>query len=339
LYLENINKSFGSNHVLKGISMQISEGEFVSLLGSSGCGKTTLLKLIAGLEVPDEGSIFIGGDCCDNVPARKRGAVIVFQDYGLFPHMTVSQNIEFGLVARKEPRSVRAEKVLNMLEVMQISEKATSYPHELSGGQKQRVALARACVLEPNVLLLDEPFSNLDTSLKDVMREFVSSLHRKLGITTILVTHDKEEAFMLSQRVAVIIDGELRQFDTPKQIYYRPNSMQVSDFIGEANYIRGIVRDGVFSCFFGCFEAREHPDGEAYLMLRYDQIVFDRTGSVPYQILEKKFRGRTTTYSIVTKCDPITVLNINSQDNSLQPETMTSIGIKATVGTGCILSK
>jgi len=262
LQVKDIYKAFGDNKVLNGVSLDIEQGAFVSLLGPSGCGKTTLLKVIAGLEVPESGSIFINGTCCDELPARKRGAVIVFQDYGLFPHMTVTQNIAFGLVAQKKEKSEREQKISHMLDVMQISEKANSYPHELSGGQKQRVALARACVLEPNVLLLDEPFSNLDTGLRDVMREFVQELQRKLGITTVLVTHDKEEAFMLSQKVAVIFDGSVQQYDTPIEIYTRPKTKQVSDFIGEANYIDGAFDGKYFCCPFGKFETSSAQNGK-----------------------------------------------------------------------------
>ena len=335
--IENINKHFGDNHVLKDISLDVAEGEFVSILGPSGCGKTTLLKLIAGLEAQSGGSIFIGGVCCDNIPARKRGAVIVFQDYGLFPHMTVTGNIEFGLTARKENRALRAKKVAHMLDVMQIGDKASSYPHELSGGQKQRVALARACVLEPSILLLDEPFSNLDAGLRDVMREFVLKLQRELGITTILVTHDKEEAFMLSQRVAVMLEGRLQQFDTPQQIYSRPLSVQVADFIGEVNYVGGTVSNGVFSCFLGNFDASGKPDGDAYLMLRYDHIEFDSSSGLPCRILDKKFRGRTTTYHVVTQQEPVTELTLNSPEDTLLQNS--PVFIKVSAGAGCILKK
>jgi iron(III) transport system ATP-binding protein len=315
LRIENVSKSFGANSVLRNISLSIDGGEFVSLLGPSGCGKTTLFKLIAGLQTPDSGSIFIGGACCDHVPARKRGAVIVFQDYGLFPHMTVTQNIEFGLMARKMSRTERAAKSANMLELVQLGEKARCYPHELSGGQKQRVALARACVLEPNVLLLDEPFSNLDTNLKEVMREFVLSLQHTLKITTILVTHDKEEAFMTSQRVAVIFDGSIQQFDTPLQIYSNPLTRQVADFIGEANYIEGTVYGGVFTCPLGHFDAAGQMDGAAQMMLRYGQIVLGRSSGVPCTVIEKKYKGCTTEYRVAAGGQRLT---LNSGDNNFE---------------------
>jgi iron(III) transport system ATP-binding protein len=314
--------------------MRIEEGEFVSVLGPSGCGKTTLLKLIAGLEVPDSGSVFMGGNCCDHIPARKRGAVIVFQDCGLFPHMTVTQNIEFGLMAKKISRAERAQKSARMLDLMQLGDKAVCYPGELSGGQKQRVALARACVLEPNALLLDEPFSSLDTSLKDVTYEFVVMLQRTLKITTILVTHDKKEAFMLSQRVAVISDGRIQQFDTPQRIYNHPLTRQAADFIGEANYIDGNVSDGVFICPLGKFDAAGCHNGSAQLMLRYDQIVLERTNGFPCTILEKIYKGGTTTYRITVMGYCLTV---NSYDNGFEPGQ--EAFVRPAADAGCVWNK
>ena len=335
LYLDSLCKSFGNNLVLGDISMRIEKGEFVSLLGPSGCGKTTLLKLIAGLEAPDSGSIFIDGVCCDNVPARKRGAVMVFQDYGLFPHMTVKQNIEFGLRARKIPRVERAVKIANMLELMQLSEKSSFCPSELSGGQKQRVALARACILDPKVLLLDEPFSNLDTNLKDAIYDFVLMLQRKLGITTIFVTHDKEESFMLSQRVAVILDGRIQQFDTPEQIYSKPRTRQVADFIGEVNYIKGNVSDGFFVCNFGRFDAAGRPNGAALLILRYDDFVLDSSNGFSCAILEKKYKGRTTTYRVEVNDREKIQFSFNSYDSNFEPGQ--EVFVRIVAGAGCIL--
>jgi iron(III) transport system ATP-binding protein len=276
----------------------------------------------------------MGGRCCDHIPARKRGAVIVFQDCGLFPHMTVTQNIEFGLVAKKISRAERAAKSARMLDLMQLGDKAACYPGELSGGQKQRVALARACVLEPNALLLDEPFSSLDTSLKEVTYELVVMLQRTLKITTILVTHDKKEAFMLSQRVAVISNGRIQQFDTPQRIYNNPLTRQVADFIGEANYIDGNVSDGVFICPLGQFDAAGCHDGSAQLMLRYDQIVLECTNGFPCTILEKIYKGGTTTYRITVMGYCLTV---NSYDNGFEPGQETFV--RPAADAGCIWNK
>ena len=356
LQVKDIYKAFSDDQVLNGVFLDIEQGAFVSLLGPSGCGKTTLLKVIAGLEVPESGSIFINGTCCDDLPARKRGAVIVFQDYGLFPHMTVAQNIAFGLVAQKKEKSERDQKISHMLDVMQISEKANSYPHELSGGQKQRVALARACILEPNVLLLDEPFSNLDTGLRDVMREFVQELQRKLGITTILVTHDKEEAFMLSQKVAVIFDGLVQQYDTPIEIYTRPKTKQISDFIGDANYIDGALQGKYFECPFGKFEAHGiqnrsietvdiqkcepniEQNDKAKLMVRYDQFQMetscelDTANAVKCEILEKTFKGRVTTYRTKPLEGLDAEIRINTSNANFEQGDKVFVTVKAGAG-------
>ena len=312
--------------------MEISAGEFVSILGPSGCGKTTLLKIIAGLEMQDSGHILINGASVDCVAARKRGAVIVFQDYGLFPHMTVKQNIEFGLLAQKMGKTERTKKSASMLETMQITDKGKHYPRELSGGQRQRVALARACVLEPNVLLLDEPFSSLDTALKDVMREFVANLHQELGITTVLVTHDKEEAFMLSERVAVLLEGRLQQFDTPTQIYRQPKSIGVADFIGEANYVNGTVKDGVLSCILGEFAAGGVSEGEARLMLRYDQLVFSDNDGTVGSIVDKKYKGRMTTYTLKVQDECEATLKLNGVRSDLEIGDVVRIKAQADAG-------
>jgi len=332
VHIKNISKSFDGEAVLKDIDMKINVGEFVSILGPSGCGKTTLLRIIAGLETQDNGQIFINDACADQLAARKRGAVIVFQDYGLFPHMTVKQNIEFGLLAQKVSKIERGKRSSLMLEVMQIADKGNHYPRELSGGQKQRVALARACILEPNVLLLDEPFSSLDTALKESMRDFVSKLHKELGITTVLVTHDKEEAFMLSERVAVFLEGRLQQFDTPAQIYHQPKSIQVADFIGEVNYIKGTVKNGSLSCFLGEFVADHISDNEARLMLRYDQLILTENDGVPALILDKKYKGKTTTYTLSIQAESDVVLKLDSSLNEIEVGSLVKIKAQADAG-------
>jgi iron(III) transport system ATP-binding protein len=317
--------------------MHVKEGEFVSLFGPSGCGKTTLLKLIAGLELPDSGSVYIDGVCCNRMPARKRETVMVFQDYGLFPHMTVKQNVEFGLYARKVSQAERSAKSAGLLELMQLGDQEECYPNELSGGQQQRVALARACVLEPRVLLLDEPFSSIDAGLKDAMYELILMLQGKLKITTVFVTHDKEEAFMLSQRVAVIFGGCIQQFDTPRQIYANPRTRQVADFTGEVNYMPGNVSNGFFTCALGRFAADCHADGAAHLLLRYDQIALERTGGFPCTVTEKKYKGRTTTYSVETEGVEKIFLKLNSPDSGFEPGEEACI--RVIDGPGCIFQE
>ena len=209
--LLKVSKSYGEKEVLKDIEIEIKDGELISLVGPSGCGKTTLLKIIAGLDEPTKGSILFNGRNVTEVEASKRNAIIVFQDYRLFPHMTVHENIEFGLKVRNIDKEMRTKQVKEMLELTQLVGLERSYPFQISGGQKQRAALARALIVKPGVLLLDEPFSNLDTVLREDMREFVLKLHKELKFTAVLVTHDKAEAFMMADRVAVLIDGELQK--------------------------------------------------------------------------------------------------------------------------------
>ncbi|KZL90277.1 ABC transporter ATP-binding protein [Clostridium magnum] len=254
LQMKNLNKSFDDIKVLKDINFFIADGEIVSLLGESGCGKSTTLKIIAGLIEPDSGDIILDEASILNVQAEKRKTVIVFQDHLLFPHLNIEDNIGFGLKMAGIKKSIRKNKVAEIVSLLKLQGLEKRYPKELSGGQRQRVALGRALAIEPKVLLLDEPFSNLDIRLREEMRELVLGIQRKLGITTILVTHDKEEALMMSDKIAVMIDGEIPQFDTPENIYEKPVSSSVADFFGEKNYIEGSVKNGIFECKFGSFQ-------------------------------------------------------------------------------------
>jgi len=225
--IENISKSY-EKPVVQGISLQINHGEFVTLLGPSGCGKTTLLRMIAGLEIPDHGKIAVGketffsSDSKINVSPHKRNMGFVFQSYALWPHMTVEENVGFSLKVRGVKSEERKAKVAEALKLIAMEDLSHRYPSELSGGQQQRVALARAIAQEPQVMLLDEPLSNLDAKLRDQMRKELKKLHEKLGLTMIYVTHDKTEALELSTRMAIIDHGRLVQFDTPAQVLKNP---------------------------------------------------------------------------------------------------------------------
>ncbi len=270
--LKNLSKTFENKEVLKNINLIVNEGEMVSLLGPSGCGKTTTLKIIAGLFSPDCGDILFGEKSIVNIPVEKRGAVIVFQDYLLFPHMTVEENIAFGLKMAKVKKDKRITRVKEMTQLVQLEGHEKKYPGELSGGQRQRVAIARALAIEPKVLLLDEPFSNLDTRLRESMRNFVCNIQKKMGITTILVTHDKEEALMASDRIAVMLDGEIKQFGSPREIYETPNSKLVADFFGEKNYLKGEVKNGFFQCSLGEFKTNFNKYTRAIAMIKPEEI-------------------------------------------------------------------
>lgn len=235
---KQLNKSYGDAPVLQDISMTVPDGSFTVLLGPSGSGKTTLLHCVAGILAPDSGSILFDGVPVDDVPAHKRNAVLVDQGVTLFPHMTVEQNIGFGLLMRGEKKAAIRKKVEELVRLVELEGHEKKHPSELSGGQMQRVALARALAVEPNVLLLDEPFSKLDIGLRSSMQTFVRNLVSGMGITTIMVTHDAGEALSMADRVAVLLDTKIVQYDTPETVYERPASRAVSDFFGERNYVQ-----------------------------------------------------------------------------------------------------
>ncbi len=233
--LANIEKNFGTYHALRNLSCKIKEGEFFSLLGPSGSGKTTLLRTIAGFEQSNHGTIMIAGRSMQNVPPNKRPTNMVFQSYAIFPHMTVAQNVAYGLRSQRLPKSDIADMVDAELTKVGLADYGERAAHALSGGQRQRVALARALILKPKVLLLDEPLSALDRKLREEMQSELRHLQRSLGITFVLVTHDQEEALTMSDRVAVMFEGQIAQLDTPQALYLRPATKQVAEFLGAMN--------------------------------------------------------------------------------------------------------
>lgn len=233
--LKGVSKSYGDYQALQETSLQIQNGEFITLLGPSGCGKTTMLRLISGLEKPDTGKIFINGVDATNFPPEKRHMNMVFQSYALFPHMTVYDNVAFGLRCKKISEAEVKERVTEVLKTVKLEQLAERKPNQLSGGQQQRVAIARAVVNQPIVLLLDEPLSALDYNLRKKMQIELKQLQRKLGITFIFVTHDQEEALSMSDRLAIMDEGRIEQLGTPKDVYEEPNCLYVAEFIGETN--------------------------------------------------------------------------------------------------------
>ena len=243
LVLKNIGKNFGSFRAVDDFSLELASGEFVSLLGPSGCGKTTTLRMIAGFMPPTTGTIEIDGQVISSpsgvVPPERRGMSMIFQSYAIWPNMTVGENVGFGLEVRKLPRAEVNRRVDRILEVVQMGALKGRYPSELSGGQQQRVALARAIVVEPEVLLLDEPLSNLDANLREEMRFEIRRLHDKFKITTVYVTHDQSEAMVTSDRIAVMNQGRIEQVDDPHTLYTRPKTRFVAGFIGRTNFIEG----------------------------------------------------------------------------------------------------
>ena len=238
LQLNGIRKSFDDTEVLKGIDLQIARGEFITLLGASGCGKTTTLRIIAGLEAPDEGTVMLEGQDITSLEPNKRSVNTVFQNYALFPHMNVAENIGYGLKLKKMSKDQIALKVKESLKLVQLEGFEKRMPDQLSGGQRQRVAIARAIVNEPKVLLLDEPLGALDLKLRRQMQLELKKLQKQLGITFIYITHDQEEAINMSDRIAVMNQGVLEQIGTPNEIYYHPRTSYVANFVGNANILR-----------------------------------------------------------------------------------------------------
>lgn len=241
LTLDSVTKTFSDAVAVQNVSFEAKSGEFISLLGPSGCGKTTTLSMIAGFQDVSSGAISIRGRRVETLPPEKRNTGMVFQDYALFPHMSVAENVSFGLRMRYVPKTEIQERVNKALSLVRMSGFVERKPSQLSGGQKQRVALARALVIEPDVLLLDEPFGALDRQLREQMQFELKSLQESIGITTVFVTHDQEEALLLSSRIAVINQGEIQQIGTPSEIYETPATTFVAQFIGKSNFIKGYV--------------------------------------------------------------------------------------------------
>ena len=302
LSLNNISVALSGKEILNSISLTVEDGALVSLLGVSGCGKSTLLKTIAGIITPSCGSVFLDGVCADRLPPHKRGTVIVFQDLRLFPHMTVAENIAFPLKMRGAAREEAERATRELLEKVQLEGFEGRKIREMSGGQMQRVALARALAAKPNILLLDEPFSNLDENLRQDMRKLVLKLQQDYRITTVLVTHDRQEALSMSDKIALMMHARILQFDTPENIYNVPDSRDVADFFGDAAYAEGIVEGNIFRCEIGEIRV-EKPDGRYQAMLRPGAVCVGRDGiEKNFQITEINYRGED--YGVVlTKKD------------------------------------
>ncbi|MCP3477580.1 ABC transporter ATP-binding protein [Bradyrhizobium sp. CCGUVB1N3] len=320
LALDRVGKQFGSQTVVDDFSLAVERGEFISFLGPSGCGKTTTLQMIAGFLEPSRGAIRLEGRDLTKVHPAKRGLGIVFQSYALFPHMTAAENVAFGLEMRGVPRDKRAERVRAALAMVGLAGFEERYPRRMSGGQQQRVALARALVIQPSVLLLDEPLSNLDAKLREEMQIELRQIQRTIGTTTILVTHDQNEAMSLSDRIVVMSQGKIEQIGTPQQTYERPASAFVSQFLGKTNDFAATVdrtaQPARLVAGSWHVPAPAGANGAVTISLRPERISFADTG-LAAKIVTRIFQGNHWLFQCETECGPAIVIRQN--DGTPQP--------------------
>ncbi|WP_309117360.1 ABC transporter ATP-binding protein [Saccharothrix sp.] len=303
LELRGLRKSFGGQPALAGLDLSLAEGELVSLLGPSGCGKTTALRIVAGFETADAGSVSVGGRDVTGVPANKRDMGMVFQAYSLFPNMTAAQNIAFGLRLRRSGN--RARRTSELLDLVGLGHLAGRYPHQMSGGQQQRVALARALAIEPRVLLLDEPLSALDAKVRVALRDEIRRIQTSLGMTTLFVTHDQEEALAVSDRVGVMSQGRLEQLDTPAVVYRNPASAFVAQFVGVTNTVHGVAEDGGVRVGAVRVEAEHEVDAgsDVKVIVRPEDIGIAQhsgqaNGALVGSVVTQSFLGAVTRVSV-----------------------------------------
>lgn len=291
--IENIEKSFGANPVLKGVNLDVDSGQLVSILGSSGCGKTTLLRIVAGLEKATSGHVYFGNEIQDQITVEKRAIAMVFQKALLFPSMTIGENVAFSLRASKNPPKDIEKKVAEMLELVKLPGFASRRPGELSGGQEQRVSLARALMRNPKVLLLDEPLSALDANLRVEMRNFIREIHDSFEMTTLFVTHDQEEAMAISDKIAFMESGVLEQYDIPESFVSTPESRKVAKFFGCRNIFNGILVGNTFETQFGTLELDSSHAQGSLLAARQEDLMISRVKT------KHSFEAKVTSWQFV----------------------------------------
>ena len=297
LEIQQVIKKYGGKSVLNDVSFDMKLGEFVSILGKSGSGKTTILKMIAGIIEPDRGEIFLLGKEISKVPTQKRNITMVFQEYLLFPHLNVAQNIDFSLKVRGIDKIERTKRMFELLELVQLGGMEKRFPHELSGGQKQRVAVARALISKPEILLLDEPFSSLDFNLRNEMCSFIKSIQRETKTTTIMVTHDREEAMKISDRIIIIDEGNIVQIDTPEELYNNPTNMFTAEFMGDINILK---EEGDFSYII-------RPEAMTISSIK-------KEGFAKSKVVEKTFLGSNIHYKILWENSFLDISSMNNNE-------------------------
>lgn len=310
LQLHNVSISYDGWTVVENLSMEICDGQISSMLGPSGAGKTTILKAIAGLLPIQSGVISIDDRVVNTVPADKRDTVLIFQKPLLFPHLNVEQNVGFGLKMQKKATSLARKKVENLLDITGLKGLEKRKTHQLSGGQQQRVALARGLVLEPSVLLLDEPLSNLDAQLRQQMRELIITVQEQTGTTMLFVTHDQAEALAISHRICLLLDGTLRQTGNPSELFYQPADQDVARFFGSTNILKGSIKNGLFTSPTTTLRTRLKDSRDAKAIIRPEDIrIHEAPGphSITADIISTRFEGSTTTLEVQTPSSHFTV--------------------------------
>lgn len=341
IHFRDIVKKYGKNVVIPGLDLEIREGEFFTLLGPSGCGKTTLLRMVAGFNSIEGGEILFNGKVINNLQPGKRNIGMVFQNYAVFPHMTVGKNVAFGLKNRGVPKDEIERRVDKVLKAVYIDNLKDRLPQNMSGGQQQRIALARAIVIEPDVLLMDEPLSNLDAKLRVEMRDVIRALQQKVGITTVYVTHDQEEAMAVSDRIAVMKDGVIQQVGTPRGIYHRPGNLFVSTFIGLSNILSGRLEakagqavlhmNGYAMPVAGLREGAAQGDMPVKVSVRpEDFVVSESADGIQGSIASSVFLGNSTHYTVALNSgETVMVMEESSEKDSLRVNDRVSLRIKA----------
>jgi len=341
LSFSGVRKTFGPTVALEGLDLDLHDGELVSLLGPSGCGKTTALRLAAGFERPDSGSVIVSGTNITSMPPHKRNMGMVFQSYSLFPNLTVAGNIEYGLRTRRMPKHEREQRVTEMLELVQLGRLATRYAHQISGGQQQRVALARALAIRPQVLLLDEPLSALDAKVRATLRDEIRRIQTELGITTLFVTHDQEEALAISDRVGVMSNGVLEQLGPPTEVYRHPTSAFVARFVGSMNELPAVVQGpdavSVGGQVVSTPAAAQHNAGEDVLFLVRPEDISLGNGDgkgLPGSVTARTFQGAATILGVrLDKIDSLVSVHMTgSAATHLSPGDRVNVLIDGTRG-------
>lgn len=330
--LENITKIYIDPKTKKefaavdNISLDIKPGSFVTLLGPSGCGKTTTLRMIAGFESPDSGEIYLGEQAINQLTPNKRDTAMVFQSYALLPHYNVFDNVAYGLKLRKVPKDEIKKRVMNMLDLVELTGMEERMTNQLSGGQQQRVALARALVMQPGVLLFDEPLSNLDAKLRVTMRTEIRKIQKRLGITAIYVTHDQAEAMSLSDEIILMNKGKIAQKGTPQNIYYKPNSEFVADFIGEVNFLEGIVKStendkAVVMVDGAVIEAESYEaikvGDSCKIVLRPESVTLQDEGKIPCEVILSTFMGAYQYYQVMVGNSMVKITEYNPKSRKI----------------------